>query len=65
MVHETNPSDTLPISPALPGTPGLTNKRPRILNKLHRGMSIVDHDVDLEDDGIKRRTSHNEVDEVP
>jgi 5'-nucleotidase len=62
MVHETNPSDTLPISPALPGTPGLTGKRPRILSKLPRGMSIVDHDVDLEDDnGIRKRSSHDEA----
>ena len=62
MVHETNPSDTLPISPALPGTPGLTSKKPRVISKLHRGMSIVDHDVDLEEDnGMRKRSSHDEV----
>ena len=62
MVHETSPSDSLPISPALPGTPVFTNKRPRMLSKLPRGMSIVDHDVDLEDDnGIRKRSSHDEV----
>ena len=62
MVHETTPSDALPITPALPTTPGLTNKRPR-LNKLQKGMSIIDHDVDLEDDGngIRKRSTHVEV----
>ena len=63
MVHETSPSDSLPISPALPTTPGLTSKRPRLLGKLQKGMSIVDHDVDLEDDngGIRKRGAHVEV----
>jgi len=50
MVHETPPSDTLPIAPA---TPVLRSKRTS--EKLHRGMSIVDHDIDLEDDnGTKK-----------
>lgn len=54
MVHETSPSDSLPISPALPGTPGL-RKRPTV--KLQKGMSIVDHDVDLEEDNGTRKRS--------
>ena len=65
MVHETSPSDTLPISPALPSTPGLTSKRPmaRVVGKLQKGMSIIDHDLDLEDDngGLKKRGTQVEV----
>jgi 5'-nucleotidase len=62
MVHETSPSDSLPISPALPNTPGLTSKRPRVLGRLQKGMSIVDHDLDLEDDnGMRKRSTQVEV----
>lgn len=55
MVHEESLSDTLPMSPALPLTPGLRKKQKVERGRLQKGMSIVDHDVDLEDDnGIRK-----------
>ena len=53
MVHETSPFDKLPMSPAT-----LRVER----SKLQKGMSIVDFDVDLEEDnGAKRKASQMEV----
>ena len=46
MVHETQPSEILPMSP-VSVTP-VMKFRPKILQ---HGMSIVDHDLDLEEDG--------------
>lgn len=55
MVHEESLSDSLPMSPALPLTPGLRKKPKAERGKMQKGMSIVDHDVDLEDDnGIRK-----------
>lgn len=61
MVHEESLSDSLPMSPALPLTPGLRKKQRMERGKLQKGMSIVDHDVDLEDDNGIRKSHQMDI----